>query len=334
MNPQGSVADRDNPRAQGADGRPPVVFLMGPTASGKTELAVALAQALPCDIVSVDSAMVYRGMDIGSAKPGPAVLARAPHRLIDIRDPAEPYSAAAFAADAAVEIDAIHSRGRIPLLVGGTMLYFRALEQGLAALPAADAAIRARLTAEAARNGWPALHARLATADRAAAAAIHPNDGQRIQRALEVLALTGAGPSHWYARATTPARPWRAIKLALAPASRLALHERLQLRFHSMLQAGLLAELEKLHARPDVSLDTPALRAVGYRQLWRHLDGEWPLEEAVRRAVIASRQLAKRQLTWLRREANLTWLESEQAGLARTALEQLQQRLAGWPGSA
>lgn len=306
----------------------PVVFLMGPTASGKTELAVHLVERLPCEIVSVDSAMVYRGMDIGTAKPGPEVLARAPHRLIDIRDPAEAYSAADFRADAEREIAAIHAGGRIPLLVGGTMLYFRALEHGLSPLPRADRRLRADITAAGEREGWPALHARLARVDADAAARIHPNDGQRIQRALEVLELTGEPPSVWYARDRGQPARWPLIKLAVVPPSRESLHERITARFRHMLEAGFVGEVENLHARPDLDLRKPALRAVGYRQIWRHLDGEWSLQEAETRGIIASRQLAKRQLTWLRREDRLQWLDSADPGRFRSAEHGVREQVA------
>lgn len=288
-----------------------VIYLMGPTASGKTDLAVRLVESLPCDIVSVDSAMVYRGMDIGTAKPGPDILARAPHRLIDIRDPAESYSAADFARDARREIQAIRAAGRVPLLVGGTMLYFRALERGLTPLPAADPDVRAALSDEAGRHGWAALHRRLAQADPETAARIHRNDSQRIQRALEVLELTGQPPSRLHEQEGSGLPSVNPIKLAVAPADRALLHRRIESRFRDMLASGFLAEVEKLHRRPDLDLDKPALRAVGYRQLWRHLDGEWSLAEASRRGVIASRQLAKRQLTWLRREEDLACFDAD-----------------------
>lgn len=287
------------------------VFLMGPTASGKTELAVHLVENLPCDIVSVDSAMVYRGMDIGTAKPDAETLARAPHRLIDIRDPAETYSAGDFAADAAREIEAIHATGRIPLLVGGTMLYFRALAHGLSPLPPADPAVREALDDEASRRGWEALHARLAERDPESAARIHPNDAQRIQRALEILELTGRPPSHWYRGRETSRPDWSPLRLALVPADRERLHERIRARFDAMLEAGFVAEVEKLRARPDLGPETPALRAVGYRQLWQYLDGALSFDEARARGIFASRQLAKRQLTWLRRETGVHWLDSD-----------------------
>ncbi|MCL5668711.1 MAG: tRNA (adenosine(37)-N6)-dimethylallyltransferase MiaA [Gammaproteobacteria bacterium] len=283
---------------------------MGPTASGKTDLALHLAARLPCDIISVDSGMVYRGMDIGTAKPSPDALARAPHRLIDIRDPAEPYSAAQFSMDALREMEEITQRGRIPLLVGGTLLYFRALERGLAEMPGADSTLRARLCAEAQQRGWAALHTRLARLDPASAARIHPNDAQRVQRALEVCELHGGPMSELHRAAPRAVLPYRIQKIALAPAQRAVLHERIGTRFHDMLQRGFIEEVKALKQRGDLSLDTPALRAVGYRQVWQHLHGEFNCEEMAKRAIIATRQLAKRQLTWLRAEPGVTWFDS------------------------
>ncbi len=288
----------------------PAIFLMGPTASGKTDLAVALAGRLPCDIISVDSAMVYRGMDIGTAKPGADMLARAPHRLIDIRDPADPYSAALFRQDALAEMAAITRNGRIPLLVGGTMLYFRALQRGLSELPGANAEVRLRLAAEAAAKGWGALHTRLAAIDPQAAARIHPNDPQRIQRALEVYELTGSTRTELYSRDTAEPLTYRVIKLAVAPSDRHILHEAIARRFHDMLQQGLIEEVEALRRRGDLTPEAPALRAVGYRQVWAYLGGEMNCEEMTKRAIITTRQLAKRQLTWLRAEADAVWFDS------------------------
>ena len=289
---------------------PPAIFLMGPTASGKTDLAVALTERLPCDIISVDSAMVYRGMDIGTAKPGAEVLGRAPHRLIDIRDPADPYSAALFREDALAEMAAITRKGRIPLLVGGTMLYFRALQHGLSALPSADAEVRQRLAAEAEVKGWGALHARLAKIDPEAAARIHPHDPQRIQRALEVYELTGSTRTELYARTTAEPLTHRVIKLVVAPGDRQRLHEAIARRFHDMLQRGLIEEVEGLRRRGDLTPEAPALRAVGYRQVWGYLEGEMNCEEMTKRAIITTRQLAKRQLTWLRAEPDAVWFDS------------------------
>lgn len=288
----------------------PVVFLMGPTASGKTELATHLVQRFDCDIISVDSAMVYRGMDIGTAKPDAAELARAPHRLIDICDPADPYSAASFRKDALREIADIQACGRTPLLAGGTLLYFKALEQGLSRLPEADPEVRAKLATEGEQQGWAALHARLAQHDPQSAERIHPNDAQRIQRALEVLEISGEPPSAWYSRQGSAALPWPVIKLAVAPPDREVLHERIETRFHAMMEKGFLQEVEKLYRRPDLDETKPAVRAVGYRQLWRHFAGDWSLEEATQRGIFATRQLAKRQLTWLRSLPDLSILDS------------------------
>jgi tRNA dimethylallyltransferase len=295
---------------------PLVVMLKGPTASGKTGLAVELVQALPLDIVSVDSAMVYRGMDIGTAKPDAETLRVAPHRLIDIRDPAESYSAAEFEADAQREIEAIHTAGRVPLLVGGTMLYFRTLEQGLAELPSADPEARARLEADAARAGWPAMHARLAAVDPKAAARIHPNDPQRIQRALEVYELTGTPLTELQAEAARRRRPWRLLKLILAPADRDLLRTRIERRFESMLAAGLLDEVRRLRARGDLHPDLPAMRAVGYRQAWAYLDGRLAADAWAGEAVTATRQYAKRQMTWFRAETDVNWLDPGATGIS------------------
>jgi tRNA dimethylallyltransferase len=283
---------------------------MGPTATGKTELAVDLAERHGCGIVSVDSAMVYRGMDVGTAKPGPEVLARAPHRLIDILDPRESYSAAQFRSDALREMRAIAAEGRVPLLVGGTGLYFRALDRGLSVLPAADAGVRARLNAEAAAAGWPALHARLRQVDPAAAARIHPNDPQRIQRALEVWELAGQPMSELLSGPVAGALPFRVVKVALVPADRRALHARIARRFEAMIEAGFVAEVERLRALPGLTPEHASMRAVGYRQVWSYLDGRLDYGATVERAITATRQLAKRQLTWLRAETGAARFDS------------------------
>ncbi len=278
---------------------PPAVFIMGPTASGKTALAVHLAGRFPLDIVSVDSALVYRGMDIGTAKPDAATLARAPHRLLDIRDPDAPYSAAAFRDDALAAMAEIAARGRVPLLVGGTMLYFRVLLKGLDDLPRADPALRAELEAEAATRGWPALHAELARFDPATAARLAPNDAQRIGRALEIVRLTGRPMSAQLAR-TAAALPYDVLQLALVPSDRAVLHRRIAERFDDMLDAGLLDELRTLRARYKLTPDLPSMRAVGYRQAWACLDGAIDTQTLREQGIAATRQLAKRQLTWLR----------------------------------
>jgi tRNA dimethylallyltransferase len=283
------------------DQRPPAIFLMGPTAAGKTALACALVERFPLDLISVDSALVYRGLDVGSAKPDAATLARFPHRLIDIRDPGQAYSAAEFRADALREMQAIGAAGRTPLLVGGTGLYFRALQYGLSTLPAADAALRVDIAQSAQAQGWPALHARLHELDATAAARIKPNDAQRIQRALEVITLTGKPLSALQGAA--PARcEYRVLKLALVPADRAALHARIATRMDAMFEQGFLDEVRGLRARGNLHPDLPSMRAVGYRQAWQHLDGQFDATQLHDRAIFATRQLAKRQLTWLRAE--------------------------------
>ena len=287
---------------------------MGPTASGKTALALELAERLGGEIVSVDSALVYRGLDIGAAKPTPAERARATHHLLDVREPWQPYSAAEFAADARRAIDAIVARGRLPILAGGTGLYFRALLHGLSPMPEADPDIRAALEAEAAERGWAALHGDLAGVDPAAARRIRPNDAQRIQRALEVWRLSGRGISAWQADPPPPRLPVRVLKLVLAPADRATLHARIEQRLDAMLAAGFLDEVARLRDLPGLRdhprpLQLPALRAVGYRQAWEHLAGGTDLATFRDRAVFATRQLARRQLTWLRGELDARWFD-------------------------
>ncbi len=296
-----------------ANPRPLAILLMGPTASGKTELAVELVRQLPCEILSVDSAMVYRGMNIGTAKPGPEILARAPHRLIDILDPVESYSTARFRADALTAMAEIVARGRIPLLVGGTMLYFRGLQQGLARLPDADPKVREALLQDARRLGWAAMHNRLAEVDPVAAARIHPNDPQRIQRALEIHEISGEAMSDLLRsdRNTDPDLPFRLLKLVRAPADRRTLHERIERRFRAMLDLGLVGEVESLWARGDLSPDLPSMRCVGYRQVLKYLLGEYSFDEMLHRGIVATRQLAKRQTTWLRAEAGCLWLRDD-----------------------
>lgn len=287
------------------DARPPAICLLGPTACGKTDLAMRLQDLMPVDIISVDSAMIYRGMNIGTAKPDAVTLARYPHRLIDIRDPAETYSVAEFLRNARHEMTAITEAGRIPLLVGGTMLYFRALMEGLAELPAADPALRERLQTRADRDGWPALHAELNELDPDAAARIHPHHSQRILRALEICLLSGRTMSALHQEALPfDLKPiteqFRVVQLGLLPTDRAALHGRIEDRFVRMLEQGLLEEVTALHQRDDLHAGLPSIRCVGYRQAWEHLERAFDRDEMIRRGVAATRQLAKRQLTWLR----------------------------------
>ena len=298
-------------------------MLMGPTCSGKTDLAVELAQRFPLEIISVDSAMVYRGMDIGTAKPDAATLVRAPHRLIDICDPAETYSAARFRRDALREMQAIQAAGRIPLLVGGTGLYFRALERGLAELPPGDPVVRARLNREAQELGWPALHQRLSAIDPEAGARIHPNDSQRLQRALEVFELSGISLSEWLARKTELPLPYRVIKMVLAPRHREALYVRAAERFQRMLSRGLVDEARCLFQRPELMPDRPAVRMVGYHEVWLFLDGRIDYAEMVRLAVLNTRRLAKRQLTWFRAEGHARWFDADHPDVLGHVVEYL-----------
>jgi len=294
------------------DNRPPIVALMGPTASGKTAIAVDWAQRRNMAIISVDSALVYRGLDIGSAKPDAATLAVAPHRLIDIRDPHETYSAAEFREDALREIADIVRSGRTPLLVGGTGLYFRALLDGLSEMPAADPQLRGRIEAEARVRGWAAMHEELARVDPEAALRIKPADAQRIQRALEVFRATGKPITQWQREAVRTPLPYRALRLVVAPPERARLHERIAQRFSAMLQDGLIEEVKALRADPRLSADLPSMRAVGYRQTWEWLErGDTDLARLRDAGIFATRQLAKRQLTWLRGELAARWFDPE-----------------------
>ena len=305
---------------------PPVIFLMGPTASGKTDMAMALRERLPVEIVSVDSALVYRGMDIGTAKPSLQQRAKAPHGLIDIRDPADAYSVADFCRDAESEIESITRAGRIPLLTGGTMMYFRALRDGLATMPAADPSVRRAIEREAERKGWPALHAQLTVIDSDYARQLHPNHSQRICRALEVYRISGKTMSQWRKaqdRERTLSRRYRLIQLGLGYSDRAQLHQRIEKRFLSMLEQGFIHEVKVLRQRGDLHIDLPSMRAVGYRQVWEYLDhtenagiasagmvaeadgNNGPCRELLHKGIAATRQLAKRQLTWLKQWPDL-----------------------------
>ncbi len=305
------------------DPRPRAIALMGPTASGKSALALALAERLGGEVVSIDSALVYRGLDIGAAKPTRGEQAQVPHHLLDVRDPWQPYSAAEFAVDARRAVADVLARGRLPILAGGTGLYFRALLEGLSDMPEADEAMRAAIAAEAAARGWAALHAELATVDPEAASRIHATDAQRIQRALEVFRLSGRPISAWQREARGARLPVKVLKLVLAPPDRAVLHARIAARFDAMLDAGFLDEVRALRAQPMLAahprpLDLPALRAVGYRQAWEHLDGRSDAAGFRAQAIAATRQLAKRQLTWLRGEVDARWFDP---ATARTEID-------------
>ena len=308
----------------------PAIFLMGPTASGKTGAAVALAAALPVEIISVDSALVYRDMDIGTAKPDAATLQQAPHHLIDLIPPTQAYSAANFRQDALDWMADISARGRIPLLVGGTMLYFKALEQGMSGLPEADAQVRMSLDAEAAAIGWPAMHAKLAGVDALTAARLAPNDSQRIQRALEVHAISGRRLSDLIAEQSSQALPYQVLKIALLPSDRQQLHERIALRFEQMLGAGLVDEVRALLIKyPVLTAESTAMRCVGYRQVLHYLAGEIGLEELRDRGIFATRQLAKRQLTWLRGMPQVRALDCLQSDINELVFNEVNQFING-----
>ena len=316
------------------DTLPPAIFLMGPTASGKTDLALQLADTLPCEIISVDSALIYRGMDIGSAKPNAEILQKYPHHLIDILDPAQSYSAAQFRDDALQAVADITARGRIPLLVGGTMLYFKALTEGLAAMPSADPEVRARLEQQAASEGWAALHTELQRIDPVSAQRIHPNDPQRLLRALEVWHISGQTMTQLRAKQSLEKQqllasngahlPYNVTTFAIAPQQRSVLHERIALRFQQMLEQGFIAEVEALRQRGDLHIDLPSIRAVGYRQAWAYLDGEYAYDEMIERGIIATRQLAKRQFTWLRSWDDVEWLDSLSCNKMSQVLKRLE----------
>ena len=308
---------------------PTAIFLMGPTASGKTSLAVELIKHLPCDIISVDSSLVYKGMDIGTAKPDKATLTIAPHRLIDIRDPSEPYSSADFRRDALREMRNISASGRIPLLVGGSMLYFKVLRDGIAPLPEADQQIRAKIQADADLHGWHKLHEQLNQYDPVAAEKIHPNNPQRLMRAIEVYEQTGIPLGvHWQKQgedkhSDTPVLPYRVFNFAVVPDDRSELHARIELRFRQMLEQNFIQEAEHFFNRGDLTKDLPSMRAVGYRQAWEYLEGITSYDEMVRRGIASTRQLAKRQLTWLRKWPDLHRLQMGETKLYKDVLKKL-----------
>ena len=303
------------------------IILMGPTASGKTDIAISLCKRFPCDIISVDSALVYRGMNIGTAKPDHETLQRTPHRLIDIRDPEESYSAGDFVRDARIAMVEILAASRIPLLVGGTMMYFRALTEGIADLPPADAEIRKAIDLEAQQDGWPAMHEDLRCVDPDAAARINPNDSQRIQRALEVYRSSGKSLSHWQQRAADNTSDISYVKIALQIKPRSLLHARINERLQQMISNGLVDELRSLRLRPDLTRESSAMRSVGYRQFWNYLEGDCSHAEASERALFATRQLAKRQLTWLRSENSVFSVAALEANAIDTISAHLAQNL-------
>lgn len=288
---------------------PTVIFIMGPTAAGKTDLAIDCVEQLGCELISVDSALVYREMDIGTAKPDAQTLLRAPHKLINIIDPSEAYSVANFREDALKEIKSSLSRGKTPVLVGGTMLYYKALQAGLSELPAADEMIRAKLEEDAEQLGWQVMHERLARVDPVSAERIHPNDPQRIQRALEVYGISGKTLTEFWQAQSTQALPYNVVKIVFFPEDRELLKQRIALRFQQMLELGFIDEVEALRKRGDLNLHMPSMRCVGYRQAWEYLEGDLSFEEMSEKAIIATRQLAKRQLTWLRKEQNCNFYD-------------------------
>lgn len=300
---------------------PPAIFLMGPTASGKTALALELVKNHDCEIISVDSALVYKGMDIGTAKPDASMQAQAPHRLIDLIDPAEAYSAANFREDALREMADITAAGKVPLLVGGTMMYFKFLRDGAADLPKADEAIRQQLLEEGLEKGWPAMHERLAGIDPESARRLKPMDSQRIQRALEVYLISGKTLTEYWAEQQTEPLPYHVVNLAVCPSERKRLHERIAERFRIMVADGFIDEVKALRARGDLDKNMPSIRCVGYRQAWDYLDGEYDFDEMIERGIIATRQLAKRQITWLRSWPDLHWLDTDDPDIVRNTLK-------------
>lgn len=300
---------------------PRAIFLMGPTASGKTALAIDLVENYNCEIISVDSALVYKDMDIGTAKPDAELQARAPHRLINLIDPAEAYSAANFREDALREMADITAQGKVPLLVGGTMMYFKFLRDGAAQLPKADETVRQRLLAQAEEFGWPHMHAKLGEVDPVAAERLKPMDSQRIQRALEVFEVSGKTLTQFWAEQDEQPLPYEVISFAVMPKERKTLHKRIAQRYQIMMKQGFVDEVKKLFAREDLHEDLPSIRCVGYRQVWQYLQGEIDYDEMVERGIIATRQLAKRQITWLRSWPDLNWLDTEDPNLLQSALK-------------
>lgn len=292
---------------------PSVIFIMGPTAAGKTDLAISCVEQFDCELISVDSALVYREMDIGTAKPDAETLRRAPHKLVDIIDPSESYSAGNFRSDALKEIESTLSRGKTPVLVGGTMLYYKTLQEGLSELPSADGEIRGQLEEEAKKIGWQVMHDRLAKIDPVSAQRIHPNDPQRIQRALEVFEVSGKTLTEFWQEQKSQELPYNIVKIAFFPEDRDLLKKRIALRFLQMLELGFIEEVEGLRARGDLHLELPSMRCVGYRQVWEYLDGALSREEMVEKGIIATRQLAKRQMTWLRKETHCNFYDVDTA---------------------
>lgn len=300
---------------------PPAIFLMGPTASGKTALAIDLVENYNCEIISVDSALVYKGMDIGTAKPDAELQTRAPHRLIDLIDPAEAYSAAMFREDALREMADITAKGKVPLLVGGTMMYFKFLRDGAAQLPTADEEVRQRLLAEGEEFGWPHMHAKLGEIDPVSAERLKPMDSQRIQRALEVFEVSGKTLTQFWAEQNEQPLPYNVISFAVMPKERKTLHKRIAQRYQIMMKQGFVEEVKQLFVRDDLHEDLPSIRCVGYRQVWQYLKGEIDYDEMIERGIIATRQLAKRQITWLRSWPDLHWLDTEDPNLLKSALK-------------